>query len=89
VTVEERIREALAEHWLSFRYLCDGLVGGGHWVCPSCGIVNQTTPAHQAAIIAKLVRAELFEAWEQGRDSEFARSVLKRPLKPNPYQEEQ
>ena len=44
-------------------------------------------PDDLAYLLAELRKAHeaLAEAWEQGRDAEFQRSVMKRQADPNPY----
>jgi hypothetical protein len=95
MNIEQRIREALAEH-----QLCLAWEGGeGVGITCACGldipleeqrreIDLDALAAHQASVLAGIVQPELFEAYELGRDHEFAKSALKQQIPENPYRKE-
>lgn len=60
MTLEETIEQALMEH----RVITDGLAAGTGW-CEACGTVSDDQEAHQASVVAGVVKATfttLFEA---------------------------
>jgi hypothetical protein len=99
MNIEERIREALEGHQAVFQ--SDGDYGEYHWMECSCsshmssndelywhGMDERDHAAHQASVVAGIVQPELFEAYELGRDHEFAKSVLKQQIPGNPYRKD-
>jgi len=90
---QEQIMEALADHrdWATTNDTPDG---AWRLLCYNCNedlgpytsdLIGNIFSAHQAAVLAPLIDAAQAEAWEQGRDAEFQRSVMKRQMDDNPY----
>jgi hypothetical protein len=98
MNIEERIRKVqdshfpcLVEGWPEgkFYVFCDATDCGFSSKIDRWGVVMTSFLEHQASVLAGIIQPELFEAYELGRDHEFAKSVMKQQIPDNPYRKEE